>query len=98
MAEGKKTIFAVENMSCDHCATRVTKAIKRLAPQSEVDVDLPTGDRHGDARRRRSRRRGQGHCRGRLSGAGDRTHFVTFEYLSIVSWINATPQRRRKHF
>ncbi len=43
MAEGKKTIFAVENMSCGHCATRVTKAIKRLAPQSEVDVDLTTG-------------------------------------------------------
>jgi copper chaperone len=43
MPEVKKTIFAVENMSCDHCAARVTKAIKVLAPQSEVHVDLPTG-------------------------------------------------------
>lgn len=43
MAGVNKTIFAVENMSCDHCAARVTKAIKVLAPQSEVQVNLPTG-------------------------------------------------------
>ena len=37
------TIFAVENMSCERCAARVTKAIHALAPQAEVNVDLPTG-------------------------------------------------------
>jgi copper chaperone len=43
MPEPEHTVFAVENMSCDHCAARVTKAVHALAPQSEVKVDLSTG-------------------------------------------------------
>jgi copper chaperone CopZ len=43
MPEPDNTIFAVENMSCERCAARVTKAIHALAPQAEVSVDLPTG-------------------------------------------------------
>jgi Cu+-exporting ATPase len=43
LPEPEHTIFAVENMSCERCSARVTKAIHALAPQSEVKVDLPTG-------------------------------------------------------
>lgn len=43
MPAANTTVLAVENMSCDHCAARVTKAVKAMAPGSEVHVDLPTG-------------------------------------------------------
>lgn len=43
MPAAPTSVFAVENMSCDHCAARVAKAVKALAPGSEVQVDLPTG-------------------------------------------------------
>ncbi len=43
MPAANTTVFAVENMSCDHCAARVTKAVNAMAPGSEVQVDLPTG-------------------------------------------------------
>jgi Cu+-exporting ATPase len=43
MAAVPTSVFAVENMSCDHCVGRVTKAVKALAPESEVSVDLATG-------------------------------------------------------
>ncbi len=43
MPAANNTVFAVENMSCDHCAARVTKAVKSVAPGSEVHVDLPAG-------------------------------------------------------
>jgi copper chaperone len=43
MSAATTSVFAVENMSCEHCAARVTKAVKALAPGSEVQVDLPTG-------------------------------------------------------
>jgi copper chaperone len=43
MSESANTLFAVENMSCERCAARVTKAVKALEPEAEVKVDLPTG-------------------------------------------------------
>jgi copper chaperone CopZ len=42
-AIGEATVFAVEEMSCDHCAARVKKAILALRAESEVHVDLATG-------------------------------------------------------
>ena len=33
--------FNVEAMSCSHCVSTVTKAIKDLDPQARVEVDLP---------------------------------------------------------
>jgi copper chaperone CopZ len=43
MSAAPTSVFAVENMSCDHCVGRVTKAVKAVAPVSEVQVDLSTG-------------------------------------------------------
>jgi copper chaperone CopZ len=36
--------FQVEGMSCDHCRSAVTAAIRKLAPQAGVDVDLESGE------------------------------------------------------
>ncbi|GBD45182.1 Copper chaperone CopZ [bacterium HR40] len=33
----------VAGMSCDHCVRTVREAVKRVAPQSEVRVDLASG-------------------------------------------------------
>ncbi len=38
------TIFAVSDMTCDHCAARVKKAVLSLEPGAEVAVDLASGD------------------------------------------------------
>jgi copper chaperone len=35
--------FQVEGMSCDHCRSAVTAAIRKLAPQARVEVDLDSG-------------------------------------------------------
>jgi copper chaperone len=35
--------FQVEGMSCDHCRSAVTAAIRKLAPQAGVEVDLESG-------------------------------------------------------
>jgi copper chaperone CopZ len=43
MSDTANTLFSVENMSCERCAARVTKAVKALEPEAEVKVDLPTG-------------------------------------------------------
>lgn len=32
----------VENMSCGHCAARITQAVKTLDPEARVDVDIPS--------------------------------------------------------
>lgn len=32
--------FEVEGMSCDHCVQAVTKAVRAIAPNAEVAVDL----------------------------------------------------------
>ena len=42
-AAAEATVFAVEDMSCDHCAARVKKAILALQAESDVQVDLATG-------------------------------------------------------
>lgn len=34
------TNFIVNNMTCGHCVATVTKAIKQLDPDAEVNVDL----------------------------------------------------------
>lgn len=34
--------FNVEGMSCGHCVSMVTKAVKSVDPQAEVEVDLAT--------------------------------------------------------
>lgn len=34
--------FEVDNMSCGHCVRAITKALQRLDPAAEVDVDLAT--------------------------------------------------------
>jgi copper chaperone CopZ len=43
MSQSETTVFKVEDMSCDHCAARVKKAVLALAANSEVQVDLATG-------------------------------------------------------
>jgi len=40
------TVFAVKDMTCNHCAARVEKAILALQAESEVHVDLATGRVH----------------------------------------------------
>jgi len=32
--------FRVQDMTCNHCAGAITKAVKQVAPQASVDVDL----------------------------------------------------------
>lgn len=34
--------FDVKDMSCGHCASTITKALKELDPQAKVEVDLDT--------------------------------------------------------
>ena len=38
-----KQTFNVQGMSCGHCVTMVTQAVKSVDPRAEVAVDLPTG-------------------------------------------------------
>ena len=33
--------FKVEDMTCNHCVTSVTKAVKALDGAARVDIDLP---------------------------------------------------------
>lgn len=33
--------FDVQDMSCGHCVSAVTKALKTVDPQAKVEVDLP---------------------------------------------------------
>ncbi len=33
--------FNVQSMSCGHCASVITQAVKQLDPQATVSVDLP---------------------------------------------------------
>jgi P-type Cu+ transporter len=44
VAQVPQTIFAVSDMTCGHCADRVRKAALSVAPGSDVQVDLPSGD------------------------------------------------------
>jgi P-type Cu+ transporter len=44
VSESSNTIFAVSDMTCGHCADRVRKAALSVAPGSEVQVDLGSGD------------------------------------------------------
>lgn len=32
--------FHIEDMTCKHCEASVTKAVKQLDPQAEVQIDL----------------------------------------------------------
>jgi len=34
--------FKVEDMSCGHCVSTITKAVKAAEPQAVVEVDLPS--------------------------------------------------------
>lgn len=36
--------FNVQGMTCGHCVTAVTNAIRALDPHALVQVDLPTGE------------------------------------------------------
>ena len=38
-----KEIFKVTGMTCQHCVTAVTQAIKRVDPAASVTVDLNSG-------------------------------------------------------
>lgn len=38
-----KTVYAVTGMTCQGCASAVTRAIKRAVPGAEVSVDLAAG-------------------------------------------------------
>jgi copper chaperone len=38
----KNTILRVDGMTCEHCVTAVTKALKDLSDVSAVTVHLPT--------------------------------------------------------
>lgn len=35
--------FKVEGMSCGHCVSAVTRAVKELDPMAKVEVDLASG-------------------------------------------------------
>lgn len=37
------TELNVQNMTCGHCVSAVTRAVKSVDPQAEVQVDLPSG-------------------------------------------------------
>ena len=37
------TELKVSNMSCSHCVGAVTRAVKSIDPQADVQVDLETG-------------------------------------------------------
>ena len=37
-------LFKVENMSCQHCANAVTRALHALDPAAQVRVDLAKGE------------------------------------------------------
>lgn len=32
--------FRVQDMTCSHCVAAITKAVKDVAPQASVDIDL----------------------------------------------------------
>ncbi len=34
--------FEIQSMSCGHCVSAVTQAVRDIDPQARVDVDLPT--------------------------------------------------------
>lgn len=36
-------VFQVQGMSCGHCASAVTQAVRSVDPQAQVKVDLPSG-------------------------------------------------------
>ncbi len=38
-----KQVFEVQGMSCGHCARAVTKALQKVDPQAQVQVDLAKG-------------------------------------------------------
>lgn len=38
-----KSAFQVTGMTCDGCVGAVRRAIKRAAPDAQVEIDLPTG-------------------------------------------------------
>ncbi|MBS3849209.1 heavy metal-associated domain-containing protein [Devosia sp. J2-20] len=46
-----KTVFAVNDMSCNHCVGAIRKSLEEALPGAEIDVDLAshkvsfTGDR-----------------------------------------------------
>ena len=65
--QAPKSVFAVSDMTCGHCADRVKKAALSVAPGADVQVDLASGDVTIESRRRRSRGRGQGDHGRRLS-------------------------------
>jgi Cu+-exporting ATPase len=44
VSQAPQTVFAVSDMTCGHCADRVRKAALSVAPGSDVQVDLPSGD------------------------------------------------------
>jgi len=33
--------FQIEDMTCGHCASTITKAVGRVDPEANVEVDLP---------------------------------------------------------
>jgi copper chaperone len=35
--------FTVQDMTCGHCASTITKAVRSVDPQASIDIDL---DRH----------------------------------------------------
>jgi copper chaperone len=41
--ERKELIMQVAGMTCDGCVEAVTRAVRRLDPTAEVEVDLPHG-------------------------------------------------------
>jgi copper chaperone len=41
--ERKELIMQVAGMTCDGCVEAVTRAVRRLDPAAEVEVDLPHG-------------------------------------------------------
>jgi len=42
MAEPQITEFQLPDMSCGHCAGRVTQALKQADPKCQVEIDLKT--------------------------------------------------------
>lgn len=36
------TEFQIQNMTCGHCASVVTKAVQAVDPKANLEIDLPT--------------------------------------------------------
>ena len=85
--------FRVEGMTCGHCVSAVTRAVKAVDPEANVRVDLEAkaGGRRGPEFRRRAE---QGACRrGLPCRAGWRAGTGSAEEHWLLRRVDALRQR-----